>query len=170
MESALEAWAICTRFCRGGFLLEQWKPIMEPQWVSFQCSRAQEWDSRSLWRSVYRISLQDYKLYKLRQTRVRLFFCTAKTKYLKLETNIPCKGISRPQYQFPHSCVCERFKYSHDRPAYSAAGKYVGRSWESINRSQTHFLGTEAVQVCFWGYRNWIFVAVSVHFSRVYSH
>ncbi len=25
---------------------------------------------------------------------------------------IPRKGIARPQYQFPHSCVCERFIYS----------------------------------------------------------
>jgi hypothetical protein len=25
----------------------------------------------------------------------------------KFETNIPTKGIAWPQYQFPHSCVCE---------------------------------------------------------------
>ncbi len=35
------------------------------------------------------------------------------------------KGIARSQSQFPHSCVYERFMYSHDRSAYSAAGKYV---------------------------------------------
>jgi hypothetical protein len=35
--------------------------------------------------------------------------CTAKTKYRNFETNIPRKGISGPQSQFPHSCVCERF-------------------------------------------------------------
>jgi hypothetical protein len=29
---------------------------------------------------------------------------TAKTKCRKLETNIPRKGISGPQSQFPHSC------------------------------------------------------------------
>jgi hypothetical protein len=55
-------------------------------------------------------------------------FYTAKTKYRKLETNIPRKGISGPQSQFPHSCVCEQFIYSHDWSAYSAAGKYVHRS------------------------------------------
>jgi hypothetical protein len=33
---------------------------------------------------------------------------TAKTKCRKFETNIPRKGISGPQSQFPHSCVCER--------------------------------------------------------------
>jgi hypothetical protein len=34
---------------------------------------------------------------------------TAKTKYRNFATNIPRKGISGSQYQFPHSCVCERF-------------------------------------------------------------
>ncbi len=36
---------------------------------------------------------------------------TAKTKCRKFETNIPRKGISGPQSQFPHSCVCERIIY-----------------------------------------------------------
>jgi hypothetical protein len=27
----------------------------------------------------------------------------------KIQNNIPRKGIVRPQSQFPHSCVCERF-------------------------------------------------------------
>jgi hypothetical protein len=34
-------------------------------------------------------------------------YCTAKTKYRIFETNIPRKGISGSQSQFPHSCVCE---------------------------------------------------------------
>jgi hypothetical protein len=38
---------------------------------------------------------------------------TAKTKYRYFETNIPRKGISGPQSQFPHSCVCEPFIYFH---------------------------------------------------------
>ncbi len=50
------------------------------------------------------------------------------------------KGIEWPQSQFPHSCVCERFIYSHDRSVYSATGKYVDRSWEYTNCSQTHKL------------------------------
>jgi hypothetical protein len=45
----------------------------------------------------------------------------AKNQRRKLETNIPKNGIARPHSQFPHSCVCERFIYSHDRSAYSAA-------------------------------------------------
>ncbi len=48
---------------------------------------------------------------------------------------------ARPQSQFPHSQVCERFIYSHDWSALSAAGKYAGQSWEYINRSQTHECG-----------------------------
>ncbi len=44
-----------------------------------------------------------------------------RNKYRKFETNIPRKGIARPQSQFPHSCVCWRFIYFHDRSAYFAA-------------------------------------------------
>ncbi len=39
--------------------------------------------------------------------------CSAKTKCRKFETNIPRKGISGSQSQFPHSYVCERIIYSH---------------------------------------------------------
>ncbi len=35
------------------------------------------------------------------------FVYTAKTKYRNFEANIPRKGISGSQSQFPHSCVCE---------------------------------------------------------------
>ncbi len=63
---------------------------------------------------------------------------TAKTKYRNFETNIPRKEISGSQSQFPHSCVCERFIYSHDRSLYSAGNMYVDRSWDYKNRSQTH--------------------------------
>jgi hypothetical protein len=63
------------------------------------------------------------------------------------------------------NCVCEQFIYSHDRPAYSAAGKYVDRSWEYINRSQTHEyveIGPEAARFLFWKYLKGIFF-VAVH-------
>ncbi len=46
---------------------------------------------------------------------------TAKNQYQKFETNIPRKEIAQPKSQFPHSCVRERFIYSHNRYAYSAA-------------------------------------------------
>ncbi len=69
---------------------------------------------------------------------------TAKNQYWKFETNIPRKGIARPQSRFPHLCVCERLLYSHHRSAYSATGNMwtiVERSWAYINRSQTHECG-----------------------------
>ncbi len=47
---------------------------------------------------------------------------TAKTVYRNFETNIPGNETARPQSQFQHSCFCERFIYSHDQSAYSAAG------------------------------------------------
>jgi hypothetical protein len=47
----------------------------------------------------------------------------AKTQYQKFETNIPRKGIARPQFQFPHSSVCERFIYSQDRSTYFPGGE-----------------------------------------------
>ncbi len=52
---------------------------------------------------------------------------TAKTKCGKFETNIPRRGISGPQSQFPHSCVCERIIYSHDGSACSAGGNMYSR-------------------------------------------
>jgi hypothetical protein len=68
-------------------------------------------------------------------------WCTEKTQYRKFETNIPRKGTAGPQSQCPHSSVCERFIFSHDWSACSAAGKYVDQSWEYINRSQTRECG-----------------------------
>ncbi len=76
----------------------------------------------------------------------------AKTKCRKFETNIPRKGISGPQSQFPHSCWVWLFCWR----------KYVNRSWEYINRSQTHECGNwaEAAQFPEKEYINGIAVAV----------
>jgi hypothetical protein len=52
--------------------------------------------------------------------------------------HIPRKEIVRPHSQFPHSCVCERFIYSQDRSSYFPVAEKADRSWEYINRSQTH--------------------------------
>jgi hypothetical protein len=48
------------------------------------------------------------------------------------------RNCEAPVLIFTFLCRCERFIYSHGRSAYSVAGKYVDRSWEYINRSQTH--------------------------------
>ncbi len=46
-----------------------------------------------------------------------------------------------PQSPFPHSCVCERFIYPQDRSAYFPATEQADRSWDYINRLQTHECG-----------------------------
>jgi hypothetical protein len=70
----------------------------------------------------------------------RVHLTTAKKQYRKFETNIPKKGIARPQSQFPHACVCGRFLYIPiiGLPILLQEKLYVDRSWEYINRSQTH--------------------------------
>ncbi len=65
------------------------------------------------------------------------YFHTAKITIPNFKTNIPRKGIARTQSRFPHSYACEWCISSHDRSAYSTAGKYVDWSWEYINRSHT---------------------------------
>ncbi len=90
---------------------------------------------------------------------------TAKTQYRKFKTNIPRKRIARLQSQFPHSCFCEWFIYSHHLSAYSAVGKYVNRSWEYINRSQTHECGNwgRGCAIPFLGIHKWGFSCGAVY-------
>ncbi len=63
---------------------------------------------------------------------------TMQTMQRNFDLCIPRKGTARPQSQFPHSCVCEQFIYSHDRSTYFHAAEYADRSWEFINRTQKH--------------------------------
>jgi hypothetical protein len=64
--------------------------------------------------------------------------------------------------QFLHSYICERSIYFQGQSAYSAAGKYVDRSWEYINGSQTQNveIGTEAALFPEKEYISGIFLAV----------
>jgi hypothetical protein len=66
---------------------------------------------------------------------------TAKNQYRKFETNNPRKGIARPQSQFPHSCVCEQIYIFPRSICLFCPRKYVDRSWEYINHSQTYECG-----------------------------
>jgi hypothetical protein len=76
------------------------------------------WGSRS-YSNLYRCNDEITMANNVRKISIPLFcgnlyllgfdpIHTAKTQYRKFETNIPRKGIVRPQSQFPHSCVCER--------------------------------------------------------------
>ncbi len=66
---------------------------------------------------------------------------------IKKTTNILRKRIARPQSQFPHSWVCERFIYYYRWSAYSAAGNIFQHICGPIlgiytdNSSQTHECG-----------------------------
>jgi hypothetical protein len=51
---------------------------------------------------------------------------------------IPFLGIARPQSQFPHSCVCERFIYCQDWSTYFPTAEQADRSWKFINFSQIY--------------------------------
>ncbi len=89
---------------------------------------------------------------------VKTLHCTAKPQYQKFETNIPRKELCGLSPNFhTHASVSDL--YPHERFAYSATGKYVDRSWEYINRSQTHECGngTEAAQFPEKGIHKWDF-------------
>ncbi len=49
-----------------------------------------------------------------------------------IKKNTPRKENARPQSQFLHSYICERFIYSHDQSVYLAAAKEVDRSWKYV--------------------------------------
>jgi hypothetical protein len=65
-----------------------------------------------------------------------LFLAGITAKKFDFTVCVPKKGIGRPQSQFSHSCVCER--YSYVRPTSFPAAEEADRSEEYINRSQKH--------------------------------
>ncbi len=71
---------------------------------------------------------------------------TAKIKCRKFETNIPRKGISGPQSQFPYSCELWANYIFPQWVCLFCWRKYVDWSWEYINGSRTHECGN-----CGWG-------------------
>ncbi len=63
----------------------------------------------------------------------------SRTLQRNLNLCFPRKGIARPQSQFPHSCVCERSRYSHVRPTYFPACR-IGRPIRGIYKLLTETL------------------------------
>ncbi len=58
---------------------------------------------------------------------------------IHIHSCISLRGLKKSQ--FPHLCVCERFKYSQDRSAYFLQQNKQNDRSEYINRSQTHECG-----------------------------
>ncbi len=75
-----------------------------------------------------------------------------------------CKDAKTPYWKYKYSC--ERFIYFQDRSVYSAAGKYLDRFWEYINRSQTHECGNWnwGREIPFLGIRKWDFRCSAVQY------
>ncbi len=95
---------------------------------------------------------------------------TAKKQFRKFEPNIPRKGFVRPESQFPHSCVCELFKYSHVRSAFSDEGN-MWTDPGNINRSQTHecrnwVWGHAILRI---GINKWVFRCSTVETDNVFT-
>ncbi len=65
-----------------------------------------------------------------------LFSTTLSTLQRKSSLCIPFLGIARPQSQFPHSCVCERFIYSQDRSTFSINHSILSILQEQIARNE----------------------------------
>jgi hypothetical protein len=81
--------------------------IKEANITAAYVTEADAWQNQKLQRKILETQKLHYRVTLQRQNT---------------ETNIPRKGILGSQSQFPHSCVFERFIYSHDRSAYSAGG------------------------------------------------
>ncbi len=82
----------------------------------------------------------------------------------KFHLCIPFRGIVRPQSQFPHSCVCERFIYTQDQSTYIPAAEYSNLSWKYLNLSQIyecrnweteHYYSVLETTVSFLGIQKW---------------
>ncbi len=82
---------------------------------------------------------------------------------------IPFLGIARPQTQFPHSCVFERFIYSQDQSTYFLQqNRQTHRG--NISFAHRHMkveIGTEAPIFLFWKYLFQIFGILSLQCTEV---
>jgi hypothetical protein len=71
--------------------------------------------------SYIHVSVSDLYISTLSSRQLRQPLPQPHTLYRKSNWFIPRNETARPRSQFLHSCICERFMYSHDWSAYLAA-------------------------------------------------
>ncbi len=70
---------------------------------------------------LYELTVLNKRMFHVNIIHTHTLYTLQRINTENWKKNIPIKGIARPQSQFPHSCACERFIYSHNRSAFSDA-------------------------------------------------
>ncbi len=88
----------------------------------------------------------------------------------KFNLCIPFLGITRPQSQFPHACVCERFIYSQLSVHIFFSKSRIGRSIVGSLRHMNVGIETVAAQFLFWEYLLRLFGIVSLQCMQCFTY